>query len=1107
MRKLFLIMMTLLACTVGMQAQTRTYRGTILDASDNEPLVGATVMPIGGGQGVAADVEGKFAITVPANVTKVQVSYVGFATQTVELHDGMTIYMQNAATALDNVVVVAYGTASKESLTGSVAVVGSQEIEDRPVTTVTAALEGNAPGVQVNNSTGTPGSSPSIRIRGFNSINGNNSPLYVVDGVTFEGDINDLNPADIESMSVLKDAASSALYGSRGANGVILITTKKAKNVGTIDVTATIRQGMYNRGLPFYDRLGINEWMQAEFDGQLNALARYGDVFSPTSGEAYDKNRELLANGGIMSLLQYNPYGGIAENGTQIGLGNDQLFDPTTGKFLGKSVLPGYTDLNWWNAVARSGYRQEYNVNASGATDKFNIFASVGYLKENGYMYLTDFDRFTARVNANFNPTKYLKFGVNFAGTQQESQYGNVESNSLNTTNNPFQAQFMAPNLPYYLHNGDGSIMRDDNGQPIWAGSINGAYWLSGTSNYAWELRENKRNLSKTSLDGNAYITAVIPYGFELTFRGQLYRDKETYYEYDNRLVGSAVGVGRLVKEFDFFKSHTFMQMLTWEHQYGLNHIDVLLDHENFNYEYSYDYFQNEYQLMDGFENNFNNFEENYYTLSGGNQTRTESYLGRLRYNFDQTYFAEASIRRDGSSRFSKDNRWGTFWSLGASWVISKEKFMHDVNWVNFLKLRAAYGTTGNDASAPYYGYQTTYGFSTALGGMNILETSVIGNTNLKWETTKTFDVALEGSLFNDRFNFSIGYFHKYNSDLLFSVNLPSSMGSLGSNGWPSYTWTNVGDMLNRGWELQFGVDIIRNKDLKWDFNIDATFLKNKIKKLPEHDLPGEGLYVGKSIYQIQTLNWAGVDQLTGQSLYEIELESPDFMYFDADGKTLYDEDAFNSYLAAAQNAAAGSNQWIYYEKDGHYYTNNTAYATSKAFDALPTVFGSFSTNLSWKGINLGLLFTYQVGGRTLDTNYRRLMATSTSNTGALHKDVLKSWTGTPAGITADSPNRIDPNGTPILDNSMSSYNNATSSRFIFSSSYLALKNLNVSYTFPKKWASAMKMKDLNIGAYIDNVFLVAKKKGMNPTYGFSGGQGLYYVPARVFAFQLQAKF
>ena len=249
-------MISVMLCAIGLQAQTRTIHGTVLDASNQEPLIGATIMPIGGGNGAAADIDGHFTITVPANVKKAQVSYVGFTTKQVELTPNMTVYLDASSTSLDDVVVVAYGTATKESLTGSVAVVGSKDIEDRPVTSVTSALEGNAPGVQVNNSVGTPGSEPEIRIRGFNSINGVNSPLYVVDGIPYDGSIADINPADIESMSVLKDAASAALYGNKGANGVILITTKKAKNVGQVDVTLQVRQGMYTKGIPNYDRLG-----------------------------------------------------------------------------------------------------------------------------------------------------------------------------------------------------------------------------------------------------------------------------------------------------------------------------------------------------------------------------------------------------------------------------------------------------------------------------------------------------------------------------------------------------------------------------------------------------------------------------------------------------------------------------------------------------------------------------------------------------------------------------------------------------------------------------------------------------------------------------------
>ena len=371
--------MTLMACTWSLSAQTRTYHGTVVDGANNEPLIGATIMPLGGGQGVATDVEGKFTLNVPANVRQVKVSYVGYTSQTVNVQNNMVIHLHSTSSNLDDVVVVAYGTANKESLTGSVAVVGSKEIEDRPVTSVTAALEGNAPGVQVNNSVGFPGSSPSILIRGYNTINGVSTPLYVVDGIVYEGSIADLNPADIESMSVLKDAASSALYGNRGANGVILITTKKAKTYGKVDVTLQVRQGMYNRGLPFYDRQDANGFMQTFFTGLVNSRLTEGT--SPDHATAISDVRN-----NFFTYAFENIYGKPATE-----LFNEQ------GVFSG-NPLPGYTDLDWWDAVSRSGHRQEYNVNATGATDKFNVFASVGYLKENGYMLQTDFAKVSTVV-------------------------------------------------------------------------------------------------------------------------------------------------------------------------------------------------------------------------------------------------------------------------------------------------------------------------------------------------------------------------------------------------------------------------------------------------------------------------------------------------------------------------------------------------------------------------------------------------------------------------------------------------------------------------------------------------------------------------------------
>lgn len=1083
MRKLFLILMTLMACSWQLMAQSHTYRGTVVDAESNEPLIGATIMPIGGGQGAAADIDGHFSVTVPAKVKKATVSYVGYVSQTVELHDGMKVALASTSKSLDDLVVVAYGTANKESLTGSVAVVGSKEIEDRPVTSVTAALEGNAPGVQVNNSVGAPGSSPTIRIRGFNSINGSNTPLYVVDGVPYEGSISDLNPADIESMSVLKDAASSALYGNRGANGVVLITTKKAKNVGKVDVTLQIRQGMYNRGLPFYDRVNPNEWMETALAGYANGLQAQKNTPFPTKELAMDfAKRYFVAN-----ISKINLY----------GVPDDQLFDEA-GKLIPTSILPGYeNDLDWWDAVSRSGYRQEYNVSAAAATDKFNIFASAAYLKENGYMLRTDFERFNGRLNANFQPTSYLRFGVNLAATQQESMTDGISDTAA--VNNPFLTMFMAPIYPYYQHDENGDVIYSD-GQPVW----NSANYLQN-NNVAQSMRLDDDKFSATVIDGNIYGTAIIPYGFELTVRGAIHRDKTNSRSYINREIGSARGVGSLQTGYQDIRSHTFMQTLTWNHDFGIHHVDVLLDHENWQYTALSASVNKNGQLLDDMLY-LSNFENLLAANESAAKLTTESYLGRVRYNYDQKYFGEVSVRRDGSSRFSKNHRWGTFWSVGASWVISREKFMHNLAWVNYLKLRAAYGSVGNDASAGSLAYRSLSAFGMPIGGVSNLLPGSNGAPDLKWEATNTFDIALEGSLFNDRFDFSVGYFNKRNSDLIFNMTLPGSAGMLGTSGSSMTIATNVGTMQNIGWELQFGYDIIRNRDWKWNVSLDATFMKNKIIKLPyNHDLASQGLFLQKSIYEHYNYTYAGVDQLNGRALYEVDRNSPDFTYYNADGSI----DEAQSQALWEQNLKLGERDGAFVTIDDKLYTYNCNYAGRKLQGtSLPTVYGSFGTSASWKGLSLSLLFTYSLGGKTYDSNYSQLMSVGNSAS-ALHKDILKSWTVAPEGVDENSPAslRIDPNGIPQVNNELSQYNNGSSSRWLTSSNYLCLKNIMLSYDLPKKWMDAIKLQGISVGASVDNLFLVTRRKGMNPQQSWAGGQDAYYVPARVFSFQLSAKF
>lgn len=1118
MNRFYLLLAALFTSIGVISAQTKDIRGLVLDASTNEPLVGVTVAPVGGGQGVATDIDGKFSIRVPQNVTKARFSYVGYAPLTVDLKQDMTVYMTSESAQLDDVVVVAYGTASKESLTGSVAVVNDKVIEKRPVSSVTQALEGMAPGVQVNGTTDTPGSSPSIIIRGINTVNGTTSPLYVVDGVVWNGGINDLNPNDVETMSVLKDAASCALYGSKGANGVVLITTKRAKAKGKVDVTFKIRQGIYQRGLPQYDRMGYDQWnetmLQAIANGKYSAAAG-GDA--PLSREEawQEAVNNYFSDAGVLNLYQgmengkllYDTKTGAPIWGGNISGSGANVFDEN-GKVI-VPMLPGYNDLDWWDVISRNGHRQEYSVSASGASDKYNLFASISYLDEEGYILKTDFERWTARMRGEFSPVDYLKFGVNLGGTSQNSNQPQFSSSNLSSTSNPFAYQTTAPGLPYYEHDWEtGKTLYDANGNPVW-NTMNG--YSTFTNNRGLMIRENDSDYEYLAVDANAFGQIILPYGFDITIRGSMNRWRQESTDYSSTVIGSAQDFGRLSKYFYRSKTHTFQQTLNWSHEYGNHHIDVMLNHENYSRYYDYSSVKNRDQL---FPDKFylNNFTTNESTDAYAFQYRTESYMGRARYNWNQQYFLEASITRDGSSRFAEESRWGTFWSLGASWILTKEKFMKNLSWLNFAKLRLSYGTAGNDYvsrddRAFYYPAWDVWDKSkyTLYGNPSIFPADP-GNRNLHWEATKTLDTALEATFLDDRLSLSVGYFLRTNSDLIYNVNQAPSNGTTQEGGYYQIA-QNIGDMHNYGWEIGVSGTIMRTSDLTWDASIDATFIKNKITKLPNGNqwTSPRALIEGRSRYEWYLPKWAGVDMTTGRSLYEINAcQKFDDDILDDAGNVIGVEHYGAKWESNIKNAESSGNLVKIGDK---YYTTNTSYASYEfCGTSLPTVYGSFGTNLRWKGLGVGMLFTYSLGGKTLDSSYVTLMSISAG--GAMHKDLAKSWTRDMAeGISADSPNRINPNINPELNSYYTSQNNSTSSRWLTSNNYLVFKNLNINYDLPESWMSVLKMKRLNIGLSIDNLFTATKRKGMNPRYSNAGSQGNYFVSSRVYSFELTANF
>ena len=1059
-KRLMMFLAALFLCVGTALAQTEI-SGTVISSEDKQPIIGASILVAGTQNGTVTDVDGNFKLSAAAG-SKLVVSYIGMNSKTVTAAPNMKITLDPEDKKLDEVVVVAYGTAKRQSLTGSVAVVDSKKISDRINTSVTGALEGSAPGVQVNNSYGEPGQAPKIHIRGVGTlVNGADQPLYIVDGTPYEGNIAELNPNDIESMSVLKDASSAALYGNRAANGVILITTKKAKYASKPNITLKVDHGFYRRGLPEYDRLGPDQWMEASWKAMKNSALSGGIV--STEADAADYATKQL----VTDYARRNIYDGAS----------DALFD-SNGKLIAK-IRPGYDDLDWAKGVERTGHRQEYNLSAAVSGDKFNIYSSAGYLNEQGYIRNSSYERFTGRINTTYNATKWLELGINLSGTSANRNFNPNASGNMFA--NPFYVtRYMAPIYPVYLHNADGSYLLDADGNKQYDTT---SEYLQNR-NIVYEMSMDKDKTRRNVLDGLIYAKVTLPYGFTFTGKADLNHANTNRQTYNNPIIGDgSTNNGRLTEYSYQYTSYTGQELLTWEHDFDVHHLDVLLGHENYSWNRRYSMARNVNAAIEGLLA-LSNFVSNSDTEGFFNDYRTESYLGRLRYSYDDKYFADFSLRRDGSSKFQKDNRWGNFFSFGVNWNIKKENFMKDVKWVDALRARASYGEVGNDAAVDYYGYQALY-YITKNGGKPALIRQKLAANNLKWETTQTFDFGVEGTLF-DRLNFSLGYFDKRSKDLLFQVRFPLSAGSFsGNSDIENLTqYQNIGTISNRGFEIMLSGDVVRSKDWTWNLSFDATTLKNKVLKLPngEDILHGHQKYsVGHSAYEWYTYHFAGVDQMTGSSLYDLDTQKE-----------------------SAANAAGAL-----VEINGTKYTTNSAFAQREwAGTALPSVYGSFGSNLRWKDLSLSVLMTYSLGGKIMDASYQSLMSTgSASSAAALHKDILGSWDGVPAGMTATSPNRIDPHGIPIIDFNQSNENNSLSDRWLTSASYLIMKNIMLTYRLPKTLVSSWGLGGVSVKAGVENLFTVTSRKGLNPQYNFKGGSDDTYVSARVFNFGLSVDF
>lgn len=1045
MRKLLSVLLCLFIGIGLATAQTAKVSGVVISAEDGEPIIGASVVAKGTNTGTVTNFDGHFTLDVPTSAKVLTVSYVGMKTQEVAVRPNVRVVMESASEELDEVMVVAYGTAKKSSFTGSASVVSGKEIEKLQTSNITKSLEGTVAGLQTTSNSGQPGASAQIFVRGIGSISANQNPLYVVDGVPYEGSLNSISPQDIESMTVLKDAAANSLYGSRGANGVVLITTKRGKD-GKPKVNIDMRWGGNSRANAAYDVLeSPAQYYEMTWESLYNQ-GIYQGKYTPENAVNY-------AQKNLLGLLKYNNYS--IPNG-------ETLIDPTTGLLNSNATLLYHN--NWLDEAFTSGFRQEYNVNLSGGTQASNYYGSFGYLDDGGYVPNSKFERYTTRLKLNQDFGKVLTLGANLSYAHTVTN--TVLQNSSQYSNIFMFAQNIAPIYPVYLYDQtNGQLIRNAKGQreydyglPYPQYGINSARPYGSMSNPLGTMRDDKRERIYDYVSGKANAIVNLPYNFKVT--SNISYDLYNYNALDfmTPLAGDAASVnGRGTQETQRFTSFYFNQLINWDYTFGKSEIAVLLGHESTQNKRYY-LIGDKSNFFDPYNPQFSNAASIDGLTSYTTEYSVEGYLMKADYNFDQKYYLSASYRRDASSKFAPDKRWGNFWSAGASWRITQESFMADATWVSNLKLKTSYGTQGNDGLDNMAPYQDQY--EVVSDGANPGVNKVFrGNPNLTWEKSENFNVGVEFGFLDSRISGNFEYFIKNTRDMLYQKPL------IPSDGMPTYIWDNQLDMRNNGIEFELSFIPVKTDKLKWTINVNGTSYKNKLTKLPSDKDQKLGYQVGnfwrekgKSIYEYYMTEFSRIDPETGSPLW---WSAPD-------------ENGVRTEITSPSNASA----------------------VKLGKSALPDFFGGFSTTLEYAGFDLSIYGAYSIGGYTYDSNYLALMGQQSRSGQNWHKDILNRWT--PENTNTNVP-RLQ-NGAQVMSNAASDY-------FLIRSDYFSLRNITLGYTLPKSLTSKFKLGTVRVYGVADNLFLLTKRKGMDPRTDISGTVGNTYAPMRTISGGLTINF
>ena len=998
--------MLLLACLfvgIGLvTAQTQKVTGVVISEEDGQPVIGASVLVKGTQIGAITGVDGDFTLpNVPSSAKTLVISYIGMKTQEVSIRANMKVSMKPDTEVLDEVVVTGYGVQRKASFTGAAAVVGKDVLAKKTDANFVKALEGAVPGIQMNNSTSMPGIWGSIYVRGRGSLNSGTQPLYVIDGMPVDSDTDDnsltystnntidpmssLNPADIESITVLKDAAATAIYGSRAANGVIVVTTKKGAE-GKFNINLDIKQGFVTTANNNMDFANAQQTMKLFTDG-----------YTAAQGGDWQENYNYLAD-----------------------------------DYFGWDRKSSY---DWMDAISRKGYYQDYNLNMQGRTGSAGYYVGLGYLNTEGLIIGSDLERFSGRLNLD-TKFKWATLGVN-------SSYSYTTQNgfSLSTAgsmSSPLTAAVSSqtPMDPFY--DSEGNYANINNYNPLAlmdekTGELNQSNTQMVNLNPYFQIDFGKGIYANTTLGVNInelrqyqYWSALYnPQAQDYNGLGQQYNSKSTVVTWNN--------------------------IIGWNYKFADKHdISLMLGQEMQKKSYFYEYYaKSDFPFAASGMRDLTTAGTDQGNEYYKQEARLASYFADVHYSYADKYYLSGSFRRDGSSVFGTDNRWGNFWSVGGKWRISGEEFLSENEIITNATLRASYGTVGNQDISWYAArgfYSSGYNYNQMPG----MRPTSIPNPELTWEVSKKFDIGFDLS-FLQRIHLTFDFYNEETSDALFEIPLSMTTGI-------SKTYQNIGSIRNRGIEFSINTSIIQNNDLNWNFFANLTWNKNEVIKLSTDD-PLEYTYQiieqGHPYSQFYMKEYVGIDHETGKPLWYLNKEG---------------DETTSDYNAAAKRYVG---------------------------DADPKVLGGFGTNLTWKGVDFNLNFNYRLGGKVYNSGAAFTgfgMAFRTP----LEDVALNSWT--PENKNAKYPQYIyrDPNNAT-----------ATSSRYLYSGNYLRISNVTLGYTLPKTWTQKAFIQKLRAYVSVDNLytFTASDFVGYNPETSANGVIAWQYPATCTFIGGIQLTF